>query len=95
MIPKTILAASAAFFISSGPLLAGEFADWCTASAPDGADMSKIEETCACLEAATEGEGDGDGDARASMESAGDIEDRQERFAALSTEAQDAVSSCR
>jgi hypothetical protein len=91
MIPKTILAASAAFFMTSGPLLAGEFADWCTASAPDGADMSKIEETCACLEAATEG----DADARASMESAGDIADRQERFAALSAEAQDAVSSCR
>lgn len=91
MIPKTILAASAAFFVFSGLSLAGEFADWCTASAPDGADMSKIEETCACLEAATEG----DGDARASMESAGDIEDRQERFAALNADAQSAVSSCR
>lgn len=91
MIPKTILAASAAFFISSGPLLADEFADWCTASAPDGADMSKIEETCACLEAATEG----DGDARASMESAGEIADREARFAALSDDAQEAVSSCR
>ncbi len=88
---KTILAASTAFFILSGPSLAGEFVDWCTASAPDGADMSKIEETCACLEAATEG----DADARASMEGAGDIEDREERFAALSADAQNAVSSCR
>ncbi len=91
MITRTIVAASAAFLISSSPSLAGEFTDWCTASAPDGADMSKIEATCACLEAETEG----DADARTSMESAGDIEDREERYGALSGDAQSAVDSCR
>ncbi len=91
MITKKIVAAGAAIAMYSTTAFAGEFTDWCTASAPDGADMSKIEETCACLEAATEG----DADARTSMESAGDIQDREERYAALSADAQSAVDSCR
>lgn len=90
---KLILFAGAAFALAvlSNAALAGEFTDWCVASAPDGADMSKIEATCSCLEEAT----DGDAEVRASMQNVGDIEDRDERFAALSAEAQEAVASCR
>lgn len=82
---------AALFIMTTGAAFGGEFADWCVASAPEGADMSRVEQTCACIEDATEG----DEAARASMEDADDIKDRDARFAALSDDAKAAVAACR
>jgi len=83
----TLLASGA--MAMGGVSLAGEFAEWCVASAPEGAENP--EETCACMEAETKG----NEAARASMKDVGEIKDREERFAAMIPDAQDAVSACR
>ncbi len=89
MLFKKLVITAAAVGLTSGAALADDFVEWCVAAAP--ADAQNAEETCACMADATEG----DEDARASMQDAGDIEDRNERFAALSVDAQDAVAACR
>ncbi|MFQ5562530.1 MAG: hypothetical protein ACE5FO_03075 [Parvularculaceae bacterium] len=69
----------------------GDFKEGCVAAAPEGVDSAAIEATCSCLENVT-------ADApnvRQSLVDASAIADRDERFAALIPEAQDAVLQCR
>jgi|GEM_PF-6540552 len=91
MLSRAVMGAFLGALAFSGAALADDFDDWCHSSMPQGADVSKIEETCACLAKATEGKTE----ARNSMEAADQIKDRETRFAALNAEAQAAVSSCR
>ncbi len=91
MLGKVMIGTVVGVMAFSGAPFADEFTDWCLASIPQGADASMVEDRCACLAKATEGEDD----ARNSMEAAGDIADRDERFAALNPKAQEAVRSCR
>ena len=91
MLGKAIMTALVGALAFSGAAFADEFTDWCLASVPKDVEASVIEERCACLAEATEGQAD----ARNSMEAAGDIADRDERFAELNPEAQEAVRSCR
>ena len=91
MLSRTVIGAFIGAVAFSGAALSDDFDEWCHGSMPEGADVSKIEETCACLAKATEGQPQ----ARNSMEAADQIKDREERFAALNGEAQAAVTSCR
>jgi hypothetical protein len=87
----TLFAVSALAAGFSGAAMADDFTEWCIANAPAGVDAAEREATCSCLAAAT----DGDDAARMSMQEADDIADREERFAALSDGAKEAVTSCR
>jgi hypothetical protein len=75
----TLFAVSALAAGFSGAAMADDFTEWCIANAPAGVDAAEREATCSCLAAATDG----------------DDADREERFAALSDGAKEAVTSCR